>query len=148
MKNPTVSTMTRNHSLITPVIIAVLAALLVGCGGAREASITMPPGAQAEDLVGLEACMYEVGNVEYAADCGTLVVPENRADPNSRLIALPVIRLRATGSSPAEPIFWLAGGPGETNMHLNPPPEALENHEFVMVGIEAWMAQLCWIARK
>ena len=34
------------------------------------------------------------------ADCGTLVVPENRHDPSSRLIALPVTRIKARAGQP------------------------------------------------
>jgi len=37
---------------------------------------------------------------------------ENRADPESRLIALPLIRIRAQSDHPAKPIFRLEGGPG------------------------------------
>ena len=134
MKNSTVSAVIRNRSLIALVIIAVLMALLAGCGGQVEAPITVPASAQAGDLVGLEPCTYEAGDVEYAADCGTLVVPENRNTPDSRLIALPVIRINATGNNPTEPIFWLTGGPGASNIYLNPPPEAIEDHDMVMVG--------------
>ncbi len=72
--------------------------------------------------------------MEYAADCGTLVVPENRSDPNSRLIALPVTHLLATGGSPAEPIFWLSGGPGNTNMDFSYVEGLIENHDIVLVG--------------
>ena len=43
-------------------------------------SISVPKGAQAGDL-SLDACTYATENGSYAADCGTLVVPENRADP-------------------------------------------------------------------
>ena len=43
-------------------------------------------GAKAGDLI-LESCDYATENGSYEADCGTLVVPENRADPHSRLIA-------------------------------------------------------------
>jgi len=43
-------------------------------------------------------------------------VPENRSDPNLWLIALPVTRIRATGSNPAKPIFRLGGGPMSSNM--------------------------------
>jgi pimeloyl-ACP methyl ester carboxylesterase len=120
--------------MMTLVVITVLAALLPACGGKEEAPITVPEGAQAGDLVGLEPCTYEAKDVEYAADCGTLVVPENWDNPNSRLIALPVIRLRATGSNPTEPIFRFAGGPGETNMHFSIPEGLIENHDIVMVG--------------
>jgi pimeloyl-ACP methyl ester carboxylesterase len=77
------------------------------------------------------------GDVEYAADCGTLVVPENRADPDSRLIALPLTRIHGTGATPGDPIFWLAGGPGQSNMRFSHPQDLdalIENHDFVLVG--------------
>jgi pimeloyl-ACP methyl ester carboxylesterase len=84
--------------------------------------------------VGLEPCTYEANKVEYDADCGTLVVPENRSDPDSRLIALPVIRVRATGEDPAEAIFYLTGGPGGSNLHFQHLEDVVENHDFVQVG--------------
>lgn len=102
------------RSMVT-VVIAVLAALLSACG-TRQAPLTVPAGAQAGDLVGLQSCMYEANKVEYGADCGTLVVPENRSDPDSRLMSLPVIRLRATGDDPAEPVFL----PFRRARHLQP----------------------------
>lgn len=70
----------------------------------------------------------------FTADCGTLVVPENRATRDSRLIALPMIRVRITGSTPAEPIFWLEGGPGMSNLKFKPPAWLLANHAVVAVG--------------
>jgi pimeloyl-ACP methyl ester carboxylesterase len=120
--------------LLTLVFAALLAALLTACGGQKEAPITVPAGAQAGDLVDLEPCTYEANDVEYAADCGTLVVPENRSDPDSRLIALPVIRVRATGGNPSESIFYLQGGPGGSNMHFQYLGDVVENHDFVQVG--------------
>jgi len=120
------------------IIIAFIfvSVFLVACGG-KEDPITVPAGAQADDLVGMQSCVYEVGDVEFAADCATLVVPENRSKPNSRLIALSVIRILATGSSPTEPIFWFQGGPGQSNLRfrqLEDLTTLLENHDFVMVG--------------
>jgi len=114
--------------------IVLLSLVLAACGGAKEAPITVPAGAQAGDLVGLEPCTYEAGDVEYAADCGTLVVPENRSDPDSRLIALPVIRVHALSDTPAEPIFYFVGGPGASNMHFQYLEGLVENHDFVQVG--------------
>jgi hypothetical protein len=46
----------------------------------------VPEGAKAGDLV-LAPYTYATEGGDYDADCGTLVVPENRADPRSRLIA-------------------------------------------------------------
>ncbi len=116
-------------------LIAIIAFLLMAsCVGKEELSLTVPAGVQAGELVGLEPCIYEAKKVDYDADCGTLVVPENRADPNSRLIALPVIRVLATGEDPLEPIFYYAGGPGESNMRFRHIEDVIENHDFVHVG--------------
>jgi pimeloyl-ACP methyl ester carboxylesterase len=125
---------TNSRSMIIISSIALLSLMLVACGGAKEAPVTVPAGAQPGDLVDLEPCTYKAGDVEYAADCGTLVVPENRADPNSRLIALPVIRVRATGDNPAEPIFYFAGGPGQSNLHFRYLEDVIEKHDVVLVG--------------
>jgi pimeloyl-ACP methyl ester carboxylesterase len=138
MKN---TTPTPNRSLMTLVIIAVLAALFLAACGPKEAPITVPADAQAGDLI-VEPCTYKIStgmfkSVKYDADCGTLVVPENRSDPNSRLIALPVVRVRATGSNPVEPIFWLVGGP---NSNVTPADDTarlnglIDDRDFVMVG--------------
>ena len=70
----------------------------------------------------------------YRADCGTLVVPENRADPRSRLIALPVTRILARSSHPLAPIFHLNGGPGITNMTFPQANRLAAQHDVVMVG--------------
>ncbi|NHK27032.1 alpha/beta hydrolase [Parvularcula flava] len=46
---------------------------------------------------------------------GTMTVPENRADPDSRMIELAYVRFPATGAWDGEggdPIIYLAGGPG------------------------------------
>ena len=125
--------MSRN-SLLALFFITFLTLFLAACAGDEEIPITVPDGAQAGDLVDLESCTYERGGVEFAADCSTLVVPENRSDPNSRLIALPVIRVQSTADNPTAPIFWLAGGPGSTNMRFSYPDDLLaltKDHDFV-----------------
>ena len=127
-------TVSSNRSwVIRGIAAAIVVTALSACGG-NQVPVTVPEGAQAGELLGSEPCVYERGNVEYAADCGTLVVPENRSKPDSRLIALPVIRVHALGDSPTEPIFWLTGGPGESNMESPDLPGLLEDHDLVMVG--------------
>ena len=98
-----------------------------------EETVTVPKGALAGDLL-LDPCTYSTENGSYAADCGTLVVPENRADPQSRLIALPVTRIRSLSDHPAEPVFWLKGGPGLTNMQLPWANRFAEDRDVVLVG--------------
>ena len=99
----------------------------------REPPVTVPDGARAGEVI-LAACTVRSGGVRRDADCGTLVVPEIRRDPKVRLIALPVTRIHASAANPAEPIFYLAGGPGHSNMTFRPPAWLLTDHDVVMVG--------------
>lgn len=117
------------------VLAAVVVAVVVGitCIG-KDLTCVVPDGGKAGDLLRKECTYTGADGVDYPADCGTLVVPENRSNPDSRLIALPVIRVRATGSDPAEPIFWLSGGPGSSNMQVGGLERFLDSHDVVMVG--------------
>lgn len=122
----------------TKLLLIVLAAMLLSGSiwlvvRPREAQVRVPDGAQAGDL-SLEPCTYKAAGVEYQADCGTLVVPENRASSTTRLIALPVKRIHATSPDPGEPIFHLEGGPGESNMDFDYPHWLLADHDLVLVG--------------
>ena len=47
-----------------------------------------------------------------AAFHGTVRVPENRANPASRMIEVSYVRFPATGENPGSPIVYLSGGPG------------------------------------
>ena len=93
-------------------------------------TVSVPQGAHAGQLT-MHPCTYPGG---YRADCGTLVVPEDRADPRSRLIALPVTRILARSSHPLAPIFHLNGGPGTTNMTFPDANRLAAQHDVVMVG--------------
>ena len=121
---PSVEDMTTSAAEVAPrrhvtaarvVAVAIIVLLAAGvvvfrAAGAHEA-VHVPTGAQSGDLR-LHSCHYDTEDGSYAADCGTLVVPENRLDPGSRLIALPVTRVRATGSHQAGPGLLPAGRPG------------------------------------
>lgn len=51
--------------------------------------------------------------------CGTLSVPENPEAPDGRLIPLNIVRLPALSSSAqADPVFVLAGGPGQASTEI------------------------------
>ena len=117
--------------------IALLLAVLALPAAAAEGTYgaVVPPGATSGDLTLAPCEVYMDGDDRsYAADCGTLVVPENRNNPGSRLIALPVARIPATAGAPLEPIFWFQGGPGSPNQMAYPSDGLFERHDFVMVG--------------
>jgi pimeloyl-ACP methyl ester carboxylesterase len=98
-----------------------------------SSSVSVPASAHAGQL-SLHHCTYNTERGKYAADCGTLVVRENRHDANSRLIALPVTRIKARSAHPGSPIFRLEGGPGITNMTFANASRFAGNHDVVLVG--------------
>jgi pimeloyl-ACP methyl ester carboxylesterase len=116
--------------LVTIVLLTGLTCL--GVSSSPE-TVSVSPGAHAGQL-SMHPCTYPTENGGYRADCGTLVVPENRADPRSRLIALPVTRILARSSRPLAPIFHLNGGPGITNMTFPQASRLAAQHDVVMVG--------------
>jgi pimeloyl-ACP methyl ester carboxylesterase len=119
------------------VALALIALVALGLGYVRlkpdDRTVSVPAGAHAGELT-LEPCHYATEKGAYRADCGTLVVPENRADPHSRLIALPVTRIRARSRHPREPVFRLQGGPGVTNMQFSKASRIAGDHDVVLVG--------------
>ncbi|MDX1620306.1 MAG: hypothetical protein R3320_04905 [Nitriliruptorales bacterium] len=133
MSRPTVRT-------FPPGRVVALALIAILAGGAAFVRLTsgvepvsVPAGAQPGDLI-IEPCTYEAEGGTYAADCGTLVVSENPDAPDSRLIALPVIRVRATSDESSEPVFYLTGGPGMSNMDVEYGGRFVGNRDFVLVG--------------
>jgi RND superfamily putative drug exporter len=116
------------------VLMAVLALGLAYLASASKGgTVSVPANAKAGDLI-LHPCHYATEKGTYRADCGTLVVPENRAKRGSRLIALPVVRIRARSAHPGAPIFRLEGGPGVSNMHFADASRIAGNHDVVLVG--------------
>lgn len=130
----------RSRRVFTPariVALVLIALVALGLGylrfGPGDDEVSVPSGAHAGQL-DLHSCKYGTEKGSYDADCGTLVVPENRADPQSRLIALPVKRIRARSDSPKEPIFRLQGGPGISNMSFSKASRFADDRDFVLVG--------------
>jgi pimeloyl-ACP methyl ester carboxylesterase len=129
----------RTRAATLPQVIALLLAVgtLLGLaypGLSKAAPLTVPQGARAGQLVNLRPCTFPTENGSYPADCGTLVVPEDRANLRSRLIALPVIRIRARSAHPLAPVFHLSGGPGLTNMKFPQASRLAGQHDVVIIG--------------
>ena len=116
--------------LVTIVLLTGLT--YMGVSSSPE-TVSVSQGAHAGQLT-MHPCTYPTENGAYRANCGTLLVPENRADPRSRLIALPVIQVLARSSHPLAPIFRLNGGPGVTNMTFPDASRLAAQHDVVMVG--------------
>jgi pimeloyl-ACP methyl ester carboxylesterase len=63
-----------------------------------------------------EACTLapEFSTESVEAQCATLSVPENRAAPDGRKIELAIAWVPREGEPSADPVFMLAGGPGQS----------------------------------
>jgi hypothetical protein len=66
------------------IALSIIAVMVMGLAyvkfGTGEDAVKVPAGAKAGQL-DLHACTYATEAGDQPADCGTLVVPENRADP-------------------------------------------------------------------
>src|SRR5277367_5488070 len=91
-QSPKAFTWTRIVALLVTIVLLTGLAYL-GVSSSPE-TVSVPQGAHAGQLT-MHPCTYATEKGGYRADCGTLVVPENRADSRSRLIALPVTRVLA-----------------------------------------------------
>lgn len=98
--------------IVPRLVVAALAGLAVGLAGCGDRGT--PPRS-----VVLADC--RLPKLPVAAQCGTLEVPENRARPGGRRISLAIAVLPANTLNPrADPLFILAGGPGQAASFLGP----------------------------
>lgn len=122
--------------LVALALIALLVWSLVALRiGGESPPLAVPDGAKAGDL-SLEPCEVEAAGGPQPAECGALVVAEDPADDASRLLALPVLRVRARTQAALEPVFFLTGGPGESNIDFASEfaERYVANRDFVVIG--------------
>jgi pimeloyl-ACP methyl ester carboxylesterase len=87
----------------------ISASLLAGCGGSSDDD--GPAAIDARSALAFGPCAVAIADTTTL--CGTLTVPEDRADKASRLIGLPFAILPATAALPArDPVVIFTGGPG------------------------------------
>jgi pimeloyl-ACP methyl ester carboxylesterase len=72
-----------------------------------------PVAAQPAGTLKIKPYVFEnAAGQKTDAEFGTLLVPENRSNPQSNLIELAFVRFKSTATNPGPPIVYLAGGPG------------------------------------
>jgi pimeloyl-ACP methyl ester carboxylesterase len=93
-------------------LITTLSLLLGACGGVDDRAAGRNLGA-----LQFEPCTLSATGLPatIAAQCGTLSVPEDRANPSGRTIALAIAFVPSNAKRPqADPVLLLAGGPGQS----------------------------------
>jgi len=116
----------------TRALSAVCCTILIGCSSAtliKEVPSHLKPG-----KLYLAPKTVEVAGRTFDTEEGFLVVTENPSDTLTRKNMLPVFRIRSVSKTPAEPIFWLNGGPGLSNMSYFRLSRLLQNHDFILIG--------------
>jgi len=104
-------------------------------GGAREDAAPVA----LRSLALTDCALPTDGNQQVNARCGSLNVPEDRADPNGRQITLNIALVPAIKRKPApDPLFLLAGGPGQSAVATFPVMVQVlgnihENRDIVLV---------------
>lgn len=135
MKSLSLQVRSTGRYFVSAAFVASLTAMLAACSG-TEFDYPPPQANAAADSVTIRPGSFKIGSETYAADFGTITVPECRSKPGSRLIDIPFLRIHSKSETPSEPVFGFAGGPGMSNMswdwgkaHL-----LLSNYDFVLVG--------------
>lgn len=111
----------------TPLAAGLSLLILGGCGGPPPAQADGPAGRQ-YGRIGFEPCTlaapYSTINVE--AQCARFEVAENPEATEGRKLALNIAWLPATneGAETEDPVFFLAGGPGQSAVEVWPTIDA------------------------
>lgn len=81
-----------------------------------------------------------IDNKNYSTLIGNIEVSEDYSNINSRKIQIPIFVVKSSNTNSSEPIFWLDGGPGASNILSEnkiisaSPIKILENHDIVCIG--------------
>jgi pimeloyl-ACP methyl ester carboxylesterase len=111
----------------------IIACLLLSCAGVPDyprLSASREP--RINDYISQNRKMT-IGGKQYDVELGTIYVPENRRNLLSRFLEIPVKIIKSPSHS-AIPIFYLTGGPGQTNLDFSPPSWLLDNYDMVFIG--------------
>jgi pimeloyl-ACP methyl ester carboxylesterase len=78
--------------------------------------------------------VYNVNGVKYNADYCKMQILENPQDKGSKVIDIPVIRIRTNSKNAGAPVFILNDGPGLSNFNQVMPTWLVSNHDVVIIG--------------
>src|SRR5690606_36247468 len=89
-------------------------------GDAGDTAITADGGLR-YGAIAFEPCALSVPGADAVeAQCATVRVPEDHADPDGRTIDLAVAWIPARGEGAPDPVFMIAGGPGQSALESYP----------------------------
>lgn len=111
-------------SALFPLSLLAGALLLAACDGGTRPQAGPRADAQGKLRYGeltFEPCALSApGGDAVEAQCTTLEVPENHDAPDGRRIGLAIALVPARGMAEADPIYMIAGGPGQSALESFP----------------------------
>lgn len=84
--------------------------------------------------MGVIDSVYVIDGIEYSADYCKMQVLEDPQNKSSKVIDIPVIRIRSKVEEPGAPVFILNDGPGLSNFTQSMPTWLVENQDVVIIG--------------
>jgi len=107
-----------------PLCLLALAALLAACDATPQDATG--PRADADGVLHYGQLQFEpcsldgAGNQSVRAQCASLEVPEDHQEPDGRQIELAIALVPADGVAEADPVYMIAGGPGQSALESYP----------------------------
>lgn len=88
--------------------------ILVGLLAGIKPSSAVAGRTSAASIENTDCSIFEGSGLSADWQCGYLIVPENRSDPQSRTVKVAFAVLKATGENPQpDAVVYLTGGPGQ-----------------------------------
>jgi pimeloyl-ACP methyl ester carboxylesterase len=118
-------------------LVAVwLFACLLGCSATAWAQGTPVASNAVSSRFEKTTCSADLAK-EDKIECGMLTVPENRSNPKTRAIRLPVVIFRShTLNAPRDAVLFMTGGPGGSsvaNLHSSRDIIFVEDRDYVVL---------------
>jgi pimeloyl-ACP methyl ester carboxylesterase len=88
----------------------------------------------AQTLLEQKTKTIEINKQPFQQVDGYIEVPENWEKKDGKRLKLPVRIIKSLQKAPLEPVFYLDGGPGYSNLGGTANVALLKNHDFVFVG--------------
>lgn len=104
--------------------LLAVGALLAACDDTQQQA--SGPRADADGILHYGGLRFEPcslagsGNTTVRAQCSSLAVPENPDDPEGRQIELAIALVAADGMAQPDPVYMIAGGPGQSALETYP----------------------------
>jgi pimeloyl-ACP methyl ester carboxylesterase len=96
--------------------------------------VSLAGNGQSKAFHDFEKSTIKINKEKFVLYKGIVHVRLDRSDSSSKFIDIPVHVIKSPSQNPLEPVYWLEGGPGQSNMNFKPSKGLLLTHDFVLVG--------------